>query len=131
LIGYLRLEARREIAKHHGRDRVFWKQLQYLTIVPSSLGDVTIPLDSLVAQPFYESAVENGLVVREQRKLVTIMAADVVGYSRPMGRDESGTLTLVRYRVTSGVMLSACYSAFDPYRHEPVGRVAATARRVG
>jgi len=31
-------------------------------------------------------------VTREQRKLATILAADVVGYSRLMGRDESGTL---------------------------------------
>jgi adenylate cyclase len=31
-------------------------------------------------------------LAREQRKLVAIVAADVVGYSRLMGRDESGTL---------------------------------------
>jgi adenylate cyclase len=31
-------------------------------------------------------------VAREQRKLAAIVAADVVGYSRLMGRDESGTL---------------------------------------
>jgi adenylate cyclase len=31
-------------------------------------------------------------VTREQRKLAAIIAADVVGYSRLMGRDESGTL---------------------------------------
>jgi adenylate cyclase len=31
-------------------------------------------------------------VVREQRKLAAILAADVVGYSRLMGRDEGGTL---------------------------------------
>jgi len=30
-------------------------------------------------------------VVREQRKLAAISAADVVGYSRLMGRDESDT----------------------------------------
>jgi class 3 adenylate cyclase len=30
-------------------------------------------------------------VAREQRKLAPILAADVVGYSRLMGRDESGT----------------------------------------
>ena len=29
---------------------------------------------------------------REQRKLAAIVAADVVGYSRLMGRDESGKL---------------------------------------
>jgi adenylate cyclase len=31
-------------------------------------------------------------VAREQRKLAAILAADVVGYSHRMGRDESGTL---------------------------------------
>lgn len=35
-------------------------------------------------------------VVREQRKLAAIVAADVVGYSRLMGRDESGTLARLR-----------------------------------
>jgi len=30
-------------------------------------------------------------LAREQRKLAAIVAADVVGYSRLMGRDESGT----------------------------------------
>jgi adenylate cyclase len=31
-------------------------------------------------------------VAPEQRKLAAIVAADIVGYSRLMGRDESGTL---------------------------------------
>ena len=31
-------------------------------------------------------------MAREQRKLAAIMAADVVGYARLMGRDEAGTL---------------------------------------
>jgi adenylate cyclase len=35
-------------------------------------------------------------VAREQRKLAAIVAADVVGYSRLMGRDESGTLARLR-----------------------------------
>jgi TolB-like protein/class 3 adenylate cyclase/tetratricopeptide (TPR) repeat protein len=35
-------------------------------------------------------------LVREQRRLAAIVAADVVGYSRLMGRDESGTLALLR-----------------------------------
>ncbi|MER9029619.1 hypothetical protein [Mesorhizobium sp. M0674] len=30
---------------------------------------------------------------RNQRRLAAILAADVVGYSRLMGRDESGTLS--------------------------------------
>jgi len=40
-------------------------------------------------------------VVREQRKLAAILAADVVGYSRLMGRDESGTLARVREHRTT------------------------------
>jgi adenylate cyclase len=35
-------------------------------------------------------------LAREQRKLAAIVAADVVGYSRLMGRDESGTLAHLR-----------------------------------
>ena len=35
-------------------------------------------------------------MAREQRKLAAIMALDVVGYSRLMGRDESGTLQRLR-----------------------------------
>jgi adenylate cyclase len=35
-------------------------------------------------------------VAREQRKLAAILAADVVGYSRLMGRDESGTPARLR-----------------------------------
>jgi adenylate cyclase len=32
----------------------------------------------------------------EQRRLAAIVSADVAGYSRLMGRDESGTLALLR-----------------------------------
>ena len=39
-------------------------------------------------------------MAREQRKLAAILAADVVGYSRLMGRDESGTLAQVTKRFT-------------------------------
>jgi adenylate cyclase len=35
-------------------------------------------------------------VVREQRKLAAIVAADVVAYSRLIGRDESGTVARLR-----------------------------------
>ena len=35
-------------------------------------------------------------MAREQRKLAAILAADVVGYSRLMGGDESGTLARFR-----------------------------------
>src|SRR5215813_14416032 len=41
-------------------------------------------------------------LAREQRRLAAIMAVDVVGYSRLMGRDESGTLARLReYRKQS------------------------------
>jgi TolB-like protein/class 3 adenylate cyclase len=39
---------------------------------------------------------EVGALAREQRKLAAILAADVVGYSRLMGRDESGTLARLK-----------------------------------
>ena len=35
-------------------------------------------------------------MAREQRKLAAIIAADIVGYSRLMGRDESGTLAALK-----------------------------------
>lgn len=35
-------------------------------------------------------------MARDQRRLAAIVSADVVGYSRLMGRDESGTLTTLR-----------------------------------
>lgn len=35
-------------------------------------------------------------MAREQRRLAAIVTADVVGYSRLMGRDESGTLARLR-----------------------------------
>jgi adenylate cyclase len=35
-------------------------------------------------------------LAREQRRLAAIVAADVVGYSRLMGRDESGTLSALK-----------------------------------
>jgi len=35
-------------------------------------------------------------MAREQRRLAAIVAADVVGYSRLMGRDESGTVARLR-----------------------------------
>jgi adenylate cyclase len=70
-------------------------------------------------------------LAREQRKLAAIVAADVVGYSRLMGRDESGTLarlrghrkqrlepTLARYggrlvKLTGDGALIECGSAVD------------------
>jgi class 3 adenylate cyclase len=38
------------------------------------------------------SRFSNAHVGREQRKLAAILVADIVGYSRLIGRDESGTL---------------------------------------
>jgi adenylate cyclase len=35
---------------------------------------------------------------RDERRLTTILAADVVGYSRLMGEDEAGTLAVLRQR---------------------------------
>ena len=35
-------------------------------------------------------------MVGDQRRLVAILSADVVGYSRLMGRDESGTVARLR-----------------------------------
>src|SRR5260370_1463399 len=35
---------------------------------------------------------------RDERRLTTILAADVVGYSRLMGEDETGTLAVLRQR---------------------------------
>ena len=55
----------------------------------------------LIAHPVrapYHPPQQRGEVplAREQRKLAAILAADVVGYSRLMGRDESGTFTRLR-----------------------------------
>jgi adenylate cyclase len=33
---------------------------------------------------------------REERRLTTILSADVVGYSRLMGKDEAGTLAALK-----------------------------------
>ena len=38
-------------------------------------------------------------LAREQRKLAAILAADVVGYSRLMGRDESGAPICSSYKL--------------------------------
>lgn len=43
--------------------------------------------------------------MKEQRRLAAVLAADVVGYSRLMGRDESGTLArlaVVHSRLAKG-----------------------------
>jgi hypothetical protein len=48
--------------------------------------------------PFYDPLQQRGEVplAREQRKLAAILAADVVGHCRLMGRDESCTPTRLR-----------------------------------
>jgi hypothetical protein len=46
------------------------------------------------------------LVTREKRRLAAIVAADVVGYSRLMGRDESGTLARLKTHRTKQVVAS-------------------------
>jgi hypothetical protein len=43
-------------------------------------------------------------VAREQCKLAAIVAADVAGYSRLMGRDESGTLAGAPARSSQGTI---------------------------
>jgi class 3 adenylate cyclase len=43
-------------------------------------------------------------VAREQRKLAAILAADVVGYSRLMGRDENGTLARLAAPIASQII---------------------------
>jgi hypothetical protein len=61
-------------------------------------------------------------VAREQRKLAAILAADVVGYSRLMGRDASSTLArlaAISSRICSGLILrsgSGCIALFSRAR---------------
>jgi adenylate cyclase len=44
----------------------------------------------------FATAIRGRSLAREQRRLAAIVAADVVGYSRLMGRDESGTVARLR-----------------------------------
>ena len=53
-------------------------------------------------------------MAREQRRLAAILAADVVGYSRLMGRDESGTLARLKTHRTE---------RFDPMLARHAGRL--------
>jgi TolB-like protein/class 3 adenylate cyclase len=46
--------------------------------------------------PLYDPLGGGNPLAREQRRLAAIVAADVVGYSRLMGRDESGTLAALK-----------------------------------
>ena len=56
------------------------------------------PLDCRAGSTLLRSDVEDRevLVAREQRRLAAIVAADVVGYSRLMGRDDSGTVARLK-----------------------------------
>ena len=57
-------------------------------------------------------------LAREQRKLAAILAADVVGYSRLMGRDGSGTLA--RLREQPLLYRAACRGSDERCRHRPL-----------
>ena len=62
------------------------------------IGPVIGPVIAPPAEAFYDPD-PGGVgipLAREQRRLAAIIAADVVGYSRLMGRDESGTLARLR-----------------------------------
>src|SRR5262245_23923647 len=52
-----------------------------------------LPLASTIST---HNGIEGIPLARELRRLAAIVAADVVGYSRLMGRDESGTLARLR-----------------------------------
>src|SRR5262245_8201507 len=54
---------------------------------------------------------------REQRRLAAIVSADVAGYSRLMGRDESGTL---------GALKALRRDLMDPKINEHAGRIVKT-----
>lgn len=56
-------------------------------------------------------------MAREQRRLAAIVAADVVGYSRMMGRDESGTLAALK---------AVRHDVVDPTIAEHHGRLVKT-----
>jgi hypothetical protein len=51
----------------------------------------------------------------ETRKLVAILAADVVGYSRLMGEDEAGTAKIVRERREGMTAISPASTISPPH----------------
>ena len=59
-------------------------------------------------------------MVREQRRLAAIVSADVAGYSRLMGRDESSTLAALKAHRRELI---------DPKIAEYGGRIVKTNRR--
>ncbi len=54
---------------------------------------------------------------RVKRKLTTILAADVVGYSRPMEQDVTGTLTRLRTGHGPEIMAVGKHMALNILRH--------------
>src|SRR5215472_13194218 len=64
----------------------------HVAFVPSADVYLMARGDSRVAGVALECAHRGRLLVQEQRRLAAILAADVVGYSRLMAADESGTL---------------------------------------
>src|SRR6266576_1633337 len=74
---------------------VRWRPLDLLASVCVGL-ECDRPV-ARVERALYDPRIKvEALVEREQRKLAAILAADVVGYSRLMGRDESRTLARLR-----------------------------------
>ena len=66
------------------------------SLVGEATGVVSVALPTLGLYPRQASVPGERQLAQEQRRLAAIMAADVVGYSRLMGRDESGTLARLR-----------------------------------
>src|SRR5215510_16415769 len=77
----LRLMALALADQSWGGFQLTWIDTELFSRLPISREFLTIPAE-----------VGEVPVAREHRKLAAIVAADVVGYSRLMGRDESGTL---------------------------------------
>jgi class 3 adenylate cyclase len=60
-------------------------------------GCIASAIAAVGIRPYHSpSEIGEEVLAREQRRLAAIVAADVVGYSRLMGRDESGTLAALR-----------------------------------
>jgi hypothetical protein len=64
-------------------------------------------------------------MIREQRRLAAIVAADVAGYSRLMGRDECGTLAVLKaLALCVALMIVKCSLKGCASRDFPNERVA-------
>src|SRR5215211_1368109 len=64
--------------------------------ISGPIGDFPLQLPCRHGASTIPAPTQGSPLAREQRKLAAIFAADVVGYSRLMGRDESGTLARLR-----------------------------------